>query len=66
MVFAPLTAILIEYYGWKGTHLAFGVFCLGSLVFAALMGPLDFKCFTNRKEEEAIKNVCYIIMYKIY
>ena len=25
MAFAPLTAILVENYGWKGAHLVFGV-----------------------------------------
>ena len=48
MAFAPLTAILIENYGWKGAHLVFGGFCLASIFFAALMGPFDKKCHIRK------------------
>ena len=48
MAFAPLTAILVENYGWKGAHLVFGGFCLASIFFAALMGPFDKKCHIQK------------------
>ena len=40
LVFAPLTTVLLEAYGWKGTHLVFGGLSLGSILFASLMGPI--------------------------
>ena len=54
MLFAPMTAILVENYGWKGAHLAFGGFCLASVLFASLMGPLKSECM---KKERNIKKV---------
>ena len=51
MVFAPLTTVLLEAYGWKGTHLVFGGLTLGSILFASLMGPIVSKCQPNLKEE---------------
>jgi MFS family permease len=51
LVFAPLTTMLLEAYGWKGTHLAFGFLCLASILFATLMGPLTSRCQKKIKEE---------------
>ena len=51
LVFAPLTTVLLEAYGWKGTHLVFGGLSLGSILFASLMGPIVSKCQPNLKEE---------------
>ena len=51
LVFAPLTTVLLEAYGWKGTHLVFGGLTLGSILFASLMGPIVSKCQPNLKEE---------------
>ena len=51
LVFAPLTTVLLEGYGWKGTHLVFGGLTLGSILFASLMGPIVSKCQPNLKEE---------------
>ena len=51
LVFAPLTTLLVEAYGWKGTHLVFGGLSLGSILFASLMGPIVSKCQPNLKEE---------------
>jgi len=56
LVFAPLTAILVQNYGWEGTHLAFGGFCLVSILFAAIMGPLDFKHKKIEKDEKTGEN----------
>ena len=51
LVFAPLTTLLVEDYGWKGTHLVFGGLSLGSILFASLMGPIVSKCQPYLKEE---------------
>jgi len=58
MLFAPMTAILVENYGWEGAHLAFGGFCLASVLFASLMGPLKSECM---KKERNIKMDDYIV-----
>ena len=52
LVFAPLTTVLLEAYGWKGTHLVFGGLSLGCVLFASLMGPIVSKCQPYPKEEK--------------
>ena len=52
LVFAPLTTVLLDAYGWKGTHLVFGGLSLGSVLFASLMGPIGTKCQPYYLKEE--------------
>jgi len=56
LVFAPLTAILVENYDWKGTHLSFAIFCVAAMGFAALMGPICKNINKKQGNIECSKN----------
>ncbi|XP_045498925.1 monocarboxylate transporter 2 isoform X2 [Colias croceus] len=67
LIFAPLTAMLLEKYGWRGTILVNGCFVLVCLVCGAMFRPInpvrvtladkDEEDDTSRRHEEAVEKL---------
>jgi len=51
-VFAPLTTVLLNEYGWKGANIIFAALCLQCAVCGALMRPLDLTVNLEEEQED--------------
>jgi len=51
-IFAPLTTVLLDAYGWRGANLIFAALCLQCAVCGALMRPLELPVNVEDEDDE--------------